>query len=159
MILGLTISTNIILQIFDKNMSLNPHTLENIFSLGGGSKEIFNSKLNNLMTLLKPDGALFLFISNPERIQRPKRFQSMFQDFFNSVPEKFHKRFKEIMPRFDFTRESGKLLNNAQIKEILQNNFEELQIIKYNHMCEIFIARIPKKEKRVNNNKKEQIEK
>jgi DNA-binding PadR family transcriptional regulator len=130
------------LQIFDKNMRLKSHTIDSIFSLGGSSKEIFNSKLNNFIDLLKQDGALFLIIRNPERLPRLNRFQFMFQDIFINIPKKFHKRFKEIFPfpQLDVQKVPNKLLNMEQIKDILQNNFEDLKFIKIAPIIGIFIA-------------------
>jgi DNA-binding PadR family transcriptional regulator len=135
--------TEINLQILDENVGLKTSTIDYIFTLGGGSKREFEKKIQTLINFLKKDGLLVIITNTRQNPEMNKMFADFAQTIFNTVPKKFHQKLFELIPRRDFKR-FRKPISVDKIKEILQNQFEELEVISEFEDIEIMVGRRPK---------------
>ena len=135
--------TKVNLQILDENVGLKKNTIDYIFTLGGGSKRDFEKHLQLLISFLKQEGAIVLIANTRQNPEMNRMFAEFAQNIFETVPKRFHQKLFEVLPRREF-RKYRKPISADQTKEILQNKFEDLEVIKDFEDLEIMVGRRPK---------------
>jgi len=132
------------IRILDENLSIKSHMMDIIFAFGRTSKDLFENHLNETLKILKKDGLLFLFIRRRENIREPKIFKVFIDDLFKNVPKKQHEKLQQIIPFHHSTEFLENPLKDSEIKDLLSNYFENVELLPLPAFLSVILAKKPK---------------
>ena len=133
------------IKILDKNLSIKPHMMDIVFAFGRSSKKQFETRVKQLLEILADEGILFLFVRRRENLREPKIFKIFIDDLLKNVPEKHHKKLAQLLPFHFSERNCENALNDDEIKQILLDFFEEVELLTLPAFISIILAKKPKK--------------
>jgi DNA-binding PadR family transcriptional regulator len=129
------------IRILDENLIIKPHIMDIIFTFGRTSKDIFENHIIEILKTLKKDGILFLFIRRRENVREPKIFKVFIDDLFKNIPEKQHKKLQELIPFHHSTEFTENPLQDNEIKDLLLNYFENVELIPLPAFLSVILAK------------------
>ncbi|MFX1449588.1 MAG: PadR family transcriptional regulator [Promethearchaeota archaeon] len=132
------------IRMLDENLSIKSHMMDIIFAFGRTSKDLFENHLNEILKILKNDGILFLFIRRRENIREPKIFKVFIDDLFKNVPKKQHEKLQQIIPFHHSTEFLENPLKDNEIKDLLLNYFENVELLPLPAFLSVILAKKPK---------------
>lgn len=142
-------NTQVKVKLLDDNLDLKDNSIDLIYISGTKAKKILEHMLSKTKTLLKNKGHAIIFLRNEKKIKRFQIFETLIDEIFNDIPENSQLKLEELFPRLQYRSMREKmrswqdveLLTNKQVSNIIESNFDVIEINKKLPTLDVFVCR------------------
>ncbi len=132
--------TKIDLRTIDQDLFLGESTIDIINTFGQPLQRDIEYQLETSAYILKPEGSLFIFFPNRERIKRPKIFIDIMREVLNGVSSSHKQRLKSIFSPPMKRKIPFSPLDAEEIETLLKKYFKEVEFINTHIFLDVFLA-------------------